>query len=272
MLQILFERVRQRLRGGFAFCPRAVLQQIERRLDGERFSQNLEAQIGDGRIELPVPGRIGGHRLFVKQLLDAIFELIGLVAAHVLEPRPVMAERRIGHGGLQQRIVDAVEFEREEQKMRGRRRQPLLHVAIKFRARRIDRVAGMHEAGVGREPPHAIVERLIAPHGLRQRRAGRRRARHVGQLALKGLLESRAFGIGATEIALDRRIVEAGIEVGEIPFGQRAETGRAALGRTLGGDSVRGFLGAGHLVEGPTHPHLCQHYDARKAAKPRRQT
>ncbi len=107
--------LRQRLGGGLALCAGAILQQIERRLDGERLARDLEAQIGDGRVEQPVPRGIRRHRLFVKQLLDAIFELIGPVAAHVLEPRPVMAERRIGHRGFEQRIVDAVEFEREKQ-------------------------------------------------------------------------------------------------------------------------------------------------------------
>ena len=125
---------------------------------------HLEAQLGDGGVELPVPGRIAGHRFFVKQLLDAILELIGPVAPHVLEPRPVMAERRIGHRGIEHRVVDAVEFEREEQKMRGGRRHPLLHVAVEFGARRIERVAGMNEPGIGAEPPHQIVDRLVAAH------------------------------------------------------------------------------------------------------------
>ncbi len=114
-LHVVLERVRQRLRGGLALLRRAVLQQIERRLDGERLAQHLEAQIGDRGVEQPVPGGIGRHRFFVEQLLDAILELIGPVAAHVLEPRPVMAERRIGHRRFEQRVVDAVELEREEQ-------------------------------------------------------------------------------------------------------------------------------------------------------------
>ncbi len=33
-----------------------------------------------------------GDRLFVKQLLDAVLELIGLLLAHVLDPGPVVAE------------------------------------------------------------------------------------------------------------------------------------------------------------------------------------
>jgi hypothetical protein len=50
----------------------------------------------------------------VEQLLDAIFELIRLVLAHVFEPRPVMAERRLPHGGFELGVVDPVELEHEE--------------------------------------------------------------------------------------------------------------------------------------------------------------
>ena len=60
-LHVTLERMRQRLCRRLALFPRPVLQEIERRLDGQSFSLHLEAQIGDGRIELPIPGGIGGH-------------------------------------------------------------------------------------------------------------------------------------------------------------------------------------------------------------------
>ena len=50
---------------------------------------------------------LAGHRFLVKQLLDAVLELVGLLLADVLDPGPVMAERRIGHGGSQHAVVDA---------------------------------------------------------------------------------------------------------------------------------------------------------------------
>ena len=191
----------------------------------------------------------------MKQLLDAVFELIGPVAPHVLEPGPVMAERRIGHRGFEQRVVDAVEFEREEQKMRRGRGQPLLHVAVKFGARRIDRVAGMNEPGIGAEPAHQIVDRLVAPHRLGELSAGRGRSRQPGELALVCILERDALDIGAIEIAFDRRIVEAGIKVGEIPLRQGAERGfgllRGGAWRALGGCFFQGFRGAGHAFDNP---------------------
>ena len=179
---VLLERLRQRLRGGLALLLARVLQEVERRLDRERLAGDLEAQARDGLVEQPVPGRIGRHRFLVEELLDAVLELIGLFLADVLEPRPVMAERRVRHRGFELGVVDPVELEREEQQMRRGRRQPLLHVAIEFRARRIDRVAGMHEPGERGEPAEEIVEPLIAlapPPRARARRRAPRRARRA---------------------------------------------------------------------------------------------
>ncbi len=246
--QIFLEGFRQRIRGGLAFACRRILQQVQRRLDGERLTVDLETQIRNRAVEHPVPGGIGRHGFFVEQLLDAIFKLVRLLLAHVIEPRPVMAERRIGHRRFEYCVVDAIEFEREEQKMRRGRGHALLHVAEKFRARWIDRVAGMDQAGVRHQPPDEIVDRLATPHRLGERCAPLRRARHGVELAFVGLLETDAVGVGAIKIALDGRIVEAGIEIVEIPFGQRPKrclrAGSAALRRPPGGN----FPGTEHAI------------------------
>jgi hypothetical protein len=42
------------------------------------------------------------------------------------------------------------------------------------------------------------------------------------ELALVGLLERQAFSGGAIEVALHLRIIDPGIEVGEVPFRQHA--------------------------------------------------
>ena len=98
----------------------------------------------------------------MEQFLDAVLELIGLFLAHVLDPRPVMAERRIGHGGFELGIVDAVELEREEQEMQRSGGDALLHVAIEFGDRRIGGVAGIAQRGIGHHPAERVVERLVA--------------------------------------------------------------------------------------------------------------
>ena len=169
--------------------------------------------------------RIGRHRLLVEQLLDAILELIRLVLADVLNPRPVVPERRVRHRGFELLVVEPVELELEEQQMDRRRRDPLLHVAVEFRARRIDRVAGMHEARERTDPSKQIVERLVALHRLGERRSGVGPIRNGAELALVVTLERKALGIAAIEVALHIRIVDPGVEVGEIPFRQLVDTG-----------------------------------------------
>ena len=178
-----------------------------------------------------------GHGFFVKQLLDPVFQLVWPVTAHVFEPRPIMAERGIGCRRLDQGVVDAVEFEREEQKVRRGGGEPLLYVAVEFGDRGIDGVAGVDESGIGREPAHDIVDRLIAAHRFGERRARRRRARQIGELAFVGLLEGDALGVGAIKIAPYRRIVESRIEVGEIPLRQRPERGLRARRAAARGSS-----------------------------------
>ena len=246
---VVLEGVRERKRGVFTLFAVAVLQEIQRRLDGQRLARYLEAQIGDGGVELAIPCRVRRHRFFVKQLLDAILELVRPIAAHVFEPRPVMAEHGIGQRRFKLRVVDAIELELEEQQVRRGRGHPLLHVAIKLGARRIDRIALMDENRIGAEPAHAIADRLIAPHRFTERRAALGRGGERRELALVGLLEGQAVGIGAIEVALDGGIVEAGIERAEVPFGQRTEPRRAGF-RFRGGFSQDFW----HALEWPHRP------------------
>ncbi len=79
----------------------------------------------------------------------------------------------------------------------------------------------MKEPGIGAEPAHQIVNRLVTPHRFRQRSAAAGGKR--GELSLKRRLEVGTFDVDPVEIALDGGIVEAGIKVAEIPFRQRAE-------------------------------------------------
>ena len=192
----------QRLRGRLALLAVAILQEIERRLDRQLLARHLEAQRGDGLVEQPVPGGITGLGFFVEQLLDAVLELIRLVLAQVLDPRPVMPEFRRLHRMLDHAIVNAVELEREEQQMRRGRRQPLGDVAVKFRDRGIDAVAGMHETGIGTKSPCEIVDRFIASHGFREPLSAIFPCAMFRQLALVVRLKRDAIGIHLREVAL----------------------------------------------------------------------
>ncbi len=144
--QIVLEGLRQRLRCGTALAHVRVLHQRERLLDRKRLAVDLEAQRADGLVEQAVEGARTGDGLLVEQFFDAILELIRLLLAHVLDPRPVVAERGIGHRGVERGIVETVEFEREEQQMQRRRRDAVLHVAVELRPHRIGRVARVDEA------------------------------------------------------------------------------------------------------------------------------
>src|SRR6478752_2863971 len=136
-----------------------------------------------------------------------------------------MAERRLLHGGFELGVVDTVELEHEEQEMRGRSRDALLHVGVELRAGGIDRVARMHETGKRNEPSEKIVERLVALYSFHQPRTRRGFIGERRKLALVRLFEGNAFRIGAIEVALHLRVVHPAIEVGEIPFRQRPKTG-----------------------------------------------
>ena len=122
--------------------------------------------------------------------------------------------------------LEAVELEHEEQEMRGGGGDALLYVGVELRARGIDGVAGVDKTGIGREPAEQIIECLEPLHRLGQRRPRVRPPGKRSEPALIGLLEGDTLGIGAIEVAFHPRVIHPGIEVGQIPFRQRAEAGR----------------------------------------------
>ena len=91
---VVLEGLRQRLAAALRLSGVAVLQQVQRRLDRELLAADLEAQRRDGLVEQPVPGGIAALGLLVKELLDPVLELIRLVLAQILDPRPVMSRAR----------------------------------------------------------------------------------------------------------------------------------------------------------------------------------
>ena len=248
---ILLEGLRQRLPGGLTFFGRAVLQQVQRRLDREFLAADLEAQAGDGLVEQPVPGRITALRLFVKQLLDAILELIRLVLAQILDPRPVIAEFGRLHRAFDHGVVDAIEFECEKQQMHRGIGQLLGNVTIEFGDRGIDAVAGMNKARIGAETTGEIVDRLIASDGLREPAAAVFACDVFRKFAFVVGLKRDAFRIHSLQITRDFRRVDAGIEIGQIPFRQFVgfPLGRGLPGvRLADGGSVARYGFAGCFV------------------------
>jgi len=80
----------------------------------------------------------------------------------------------------------------------------------------------MNEAGIGTETAGEIVDRLITPHGSRKPAAAVVFCRKFRKLALVVRLKRDAICIHLREVAGDFRRVDAGIEIGQIPFRQFA--------------------------------------------------
>ena len=83
----------------------------------------------------------------MEKLFELVFKLIWLVEAQILQPWAVVADGRIGgHRFFKHVIIDAVDFEAEENERRVGVCQFLLHIAEKLHALRIGRVAVIIQA------------------------------------------------------------------------------------------------------------------------------
>ena len=154
----------------------------------------------------------------MKQLLDAILQLIRLVLAQIFDPGAIVSEFRRLHRAFDCRIVDAVELEREEQQMHGRIGQPLGNVTVEFGDRGIDAVAGMNQAGIGAQTPGEILDRFVAIDRRGEPFAAALLRRLLRELALAGRLKRDAFRVQPCEVAGDFRRIDTGIEIGQVPF------------------------------------------------------
>ena len=190
----------------------------------------------------------------MKQLLDAVFQLMGLLLADVLDPGAIMGECGIGHCALQHVIGDAIDLQREKQEVGGGRRDAVLDIAKEFGARGLRHIAGVGQLGEGGEPADQFVDRFELADCRREGHPAVRRLGQCRQPPFVLFLEGDAAQVGAREIALDLRRFDSGIEVGQIPFGQRAQglialPGFGAAGEVrAAGRPVRGGMWAYHVV------------------------
>ena len=233
--QVLLEGRGERLGGLAAHLAVGVLQPVERRLERHLLAVDVEAQIGHRLVEETVPGAAPGDRFFVEQLLDAILELVGLVLPQIEHPGPVVAEHRIGvECPENQRVVDEVQFQREEQQMRAGVGHLLLDVAIELGALRVRRVAGIDEAGIGGDAADQFLQRLEVAQRFAEP-AGLAPLGFGGERALPAAFERHGVARRLVQIGLQFGRVDAGIEVGQIPFRQIAKCRRALSGRCRAG-------------------------------------
>ena len=239
------EGLRQRLAAALRLAPSRSCKQVQRRLDREFLGADLEAQARDGLVEQPVPGGIAALGFLVEQLLDAILELIRLFLAQILDPGAIM--RRAPRVCIARSITASsirLSSSAKNKQMQRRIGQPLGNVAVELGDRGVDAVAGVNQTGIGAEPAGEIVDRLIAPDRLGEPRAAALLRRPFGELALVVGLKRDAIGIHLLEVARHFRRVDAGIEIGQVPFRQLAGLG-AGLLVLAAALPWRGFLDVG---------------------------
>ena len=202
--------------------------QVERRLERERLrlALDLEAQPRHGLAEQPVPGAVPRSGLLVEQPLELLVELIGLLLAQVVDPGPVAGERR--HLQRLRQRSSSIWLSSSSKKMRSRGDggHLLLDVAVELGARRVGRVGGVEQAGVGAEPAHHLAQALVG-----RDRGGEPVGGELGELALVGLLDASGLSRGLLQVACDRGRVGRGVEIGEVPVRQGAELGRCSISR-----------------------------------------
>jgi hypothetical protein len=107
----------------------------------------------------------------VEQPLELLVELVGLVLAQVHDPGPVARQRRHLEPLSQDRLVDLVELELEEDQIGGDGGQPVLDIAVELGVLGIGCVAGVEQAGIGAELADQLAQALVGDDRLRQGRA-----------------------------------------------------------------------------------------------------
>ena len=80
----------------------------------------------------------------------------------------------------------------------------------------------MNQASIGTEATGEVVDRLVAPHGFRKPTAAAILRRPFCELSLVVGLKRDAIGIHLLQITPNFWRIDAGIEIGQIPFRQFA--------------------------------------------------
>jgi hypothetical protein len=223
------ERRGERMGGGFPLLRVGVLQFGEQRFERQLFAFEREAQRGDRVVEQSIPGGDPGDRLFQEQLLDVVGELVRTLLADVLQPGAIMGERGAARRRVESRVVEAIEFEFEEQQFSGERGDLFLRVAIEFAPRDVAGVARVEQRRVGHDPAHQILQRFVSAHRRAQTLARVRGLGEFRELALIGRRKSPGVRGGAPQIGGEARRVHAFIEVVEPPLRQDAQVLSALL-------------------------------------------
>ena len=180
-----------------------VLQQVERRLERQLLAVDLEAQRRHRLVEQPVPG--AARRSSTSRGRAARCGPRAGRACPCADRRSRAGSGRTAGSAssacVDQRVVDPVEFEREEQQMRAGVGHLLLHVAVELGALRIGRVAGIDEAGIGDDAADQFFERLVVAQRLRRARPPAPLAASAASLPFQRVSKAAASLAGALDVA-----------------------------------------------------------------------
>ncbi len=101
------------------------------------------------------------------------------------------------------RVVDAVEFEAVEDQVRAGIGHLLLDVAIKLRALRVRRIAGVDQAGDRRRSCRSVLPALRTPGSRLRNHRLRGLAASVARLPFQRCFEGNGQFVGSGEIGLE---------------------------------------------------------------------
>ena len=226
---------------------------VDSRFSSSSFARDLEHQPRHRLVEQAVPGGAAHDRLVVQELLQLVRQLVGAHRAHPVEHRLVAG--KIGvlrQQARQMRLVQPVEFQREEHQRRGEGGDAVLHVGHELGPLAVHRVLVVAQAREGHQPPGGHVDLLIGQH------AGQKAPWRPAWQACprrSAAKSAQAFSSHAMSRATSGRVGRR-VEVAQVPVGQLAESsarwhwhrrrggaGAGSSGKPRSG--ISGHLGAG---------------------------
>ena len=235
--QIGFQRDADRLRRFASLVLVAILHLVQRWLDRQFGVADAKPQPGDGFIKQPIPGGGAGDVFFVKKFFELVIKFVRLLFANILQPGAPARQRRLTGESFESVVVEAIEFELKEQQLRRGDGDLLLHVAIKFRMRRIGRIGAVEQAGIGHQSSQKILQRLVTGDRLAERRRAIGAGGESRQSSAIGFGKGGDIARNPLKIGFHLRRVRPRIKIGEVPFRQRSAGGGC---RGLGGSGGNG--------------------------------
>ncbi len=182
-------------------------------------------------VEEAVPGVAPRDRLLSQDLLFGLAQQVGAIAAHCLDPVPIVRHGWVRIPGLGGRVRRGGQLELEEDEFLAEPGAPL-RGALQQRA--TGRCAGVGrpiQVGVGADPGGPLADRLVGGQQFPQR--GRVQGRDAPAVRRVQLVRAR---VRAVQIAVDGRVVAGRVEVGQVP------------GDLFGAAQVRGFSASGEGI------------------------